>query len=533
MVHRRITSPRWHAFQDSLAACSGLTLWVLDPQGDVIATHDPRGNLAGSRREPADESRLATYLQALPSLAGCRDGVQVVHGPDGTPVGVINLPGGGHVALAESPVSPFPRESLPACRPPVDGSDFELRVKSIADVYHAMLRADEDMSETGRPAELLTGAEQLNQEQLGMLLDAIRHAALVISTRGTLALLNETASVLLKGMGVHVAVGQPFFNAGMSGSIENGVRLALAGQGFEQDFDPIPGRFLSWTASPLVAEGGVVSGCLLMIEDVTESALLRARARDWEKLVIAGQMAADMAHEIRNPLAAAIGALQLMSGRQAAGDAGLLQRLEGELQRINSILSSYLALSHPNGSARPVLFDPRRPVRDVLFLLQSDANTHGIELVVDLPQGEFPLCAGKPDALKQVLLNLARNSMEAMGSKGRLEIRLEDGGHEIAMTVHDTGPGIPNDMRRHLFQPFFTTKPHGTGLGLSVTRELVRQMRGGVELSTDGKSWTKAVVRLPVADAVPQTLEPANQQHEYHEGPDEGQREPGNGEGRT
>lgn len=342
--------------------------------------------------------------------------------------------------------------------------------------------------------------------RLGALLDSSRCALLAIGPGGRIAVLNPAGAELLRTLGIAAAVGGQFFGAGLGRNFEDGVRRALAGVHGNRRLDLVPDHLLSWTAGPLISDEGRPAGCLLVIKDVTDRAVFQLRAQDWGNLLIVGEVAAGMAHEIRNPLSAALGVLQLLQARASVPEDGrLLARLRAELERINDILSNYLALSHPSGAGRQTPIDVRNPVREALLLVEGEAATHDIELVAEIPEGPFPACTGRPEAVKQVLLNLAKNAIEAMDGegrfeKGRLEIGLASCGAEVLISVQDTGPGIPHEARAHLFRPFFTTKPHRTGLGLSVTRELVRQMHGTIEVCNSGQGGARAVVRLPAAE---------------------------------
>ena len=112
---------------------------------------------------------------------------------------------------------------------------------------------------------------------------------------------------------------------------------------------------------------------------------------------------------------------------------------------------------------------------------------------------ELPLFESSPEALKQILLNLALNALQAMPEGGRLTVRtaLKDG--KVWLSVEDTGPGIPEDIRRRIFEPFFTTKPEGTGLGLSITHNLVKALSGEIHIHSREGAGTRVEIELPLS----------------------------------
>jgi PAS domain S-box-containing protein len=239
--------------------------------------------------------------------------------------------------------------------------------------------------------------------------------------------------------------------------------------------------------------------------DITERRALEKRAADAEAISAMGTLALNLAHEIRNPLNAA--KLQLMLlGRDVgklpvAPEAKVaLDRRAGivgdEIERLNRLLTEFLELARPRGIARaPVAL--AQLVDGVLSLERAAAESRGIRIEVDVP-AELAM-VGDVEKLKQVVLNLVVNAIEAMKDGGRLALRGRSAGEVVELEIADSGPGIPPELLAQVFDPFFTTKEAGTGLGLSIVRKIVDQHGGDVRIDSERGKGTRAVVTVPRA----------------------------------
>jgi two-component system sensor histidine kinase HydH len=217
-----------------------------------------------------------------------------------------------------------------------------------------------------------------------------------------------------------------------------------------------------------------------------------------ERLAAVGQLAAGIAHEVRNPLTAAI--LLIQTGRRdpSAGeltdeDLGLI---EGELHRIESTLQTFLDFARPPKPER-VPCDVAAVVRDVLALARGRASQQRVEVRLEAPPAGCVLDADR-EQLRQVVLNLVLNALDVMPCGGALSVRLVPGGGGGAeLTVSDSGPGISADMFPRLFQPFATNKDTGLGLGLVVSRRIVEDHGGSIHAVNGPQGGATFVVRLP------------------------------------
>ncbi len=350
-------------------------------------------------------------------------------------------------------------------------------------------------------AAAIHGTHGLLKRRLGSVLEAISQPLIVTDGAGSLMIANSSARLLLDLMGITAQPGALAAGLGLSDSIARGVADALLGRSSGSELDYSRGRAIRWKATPLRDEGGEVSGAMLLLDDITEIVAFRDQARDWDKLVIVGQLAAGMAHEIRSPLAAAMGAIQLVLGGHANGrEDEILERLTGELARMNRVLSGYLDLGKPGGALRISNVNVLDVLAEIEFLLYSDAVGHGVALRYDMPPRPVWVAADT-GALKQVCINLAKNAVEAMaGEGGCLDVCLAAADGQAQIIFTDTGPGISPELKEQVFRPFFTTKPQGTGLGLSVSRELVTRMGGTLSLATGPGSGVRAIVSLPLLE---------------------------------
>jgi signal transduction histidine kinase len=199
----------------------------------------------------------------------------------------------------------------------------------------------------------------------------------------------------------------------------------------------------------------------------------QARLVESEKLAGIGRLAAGVAHEINNPLGVILGYAKLLRRRAEGGVAEDLKVIEEETLRAKEIVEGLLDLSRPLPPASERV-DLRALADDVVARLAEARLTGGVDVAVEGAAS----AAGHRDKLRQVLVNLVRNGVEAAGEGGRVRVRLgaRDGRAEVA--VEDSGPGVAPADRPRLFEPFFTTKPRGTGLGLAVSRAIARAHGG-------------------------------------------------------
>jgi signal transduction histidine kinase len=222
------------------------------------------------------------------------------------------------------------------------------------------------------------------------------------------------------------------------------------------------------------------------------------------KLASVGRLAAGVAHEIGNPLAAVLGYLNLMKrGLGPEETAEVLDRSVRELNRIHDTIKKLLAYARRDESEEePGPISSAAVVQDSLDLLRGHPALRGVELHLEVGPPEADAIA-RPGPLRQVLINLLINAGQALIGRDRPEVTIRRTIHEreILLEVRDNGPGIPADHLEQIFDPFFSTKPagEGTGLGLAISRSLVEQMAGGLEAQSTLGEGAVFIVRLPRA----------------------------------
>jgi PAS domain S-box-containing protein len=236
--------------------------------------------------------------------------------------------------------------------------------------------------------------------------------------------------------------------------------------------------------------------------DVTERRALEKRAADAEALSAMARLALNLAHEIRNPLNAAVLQLHLLGrhvDRLAVDEesrAALRHKAQivgDEINRLSRLLTEFLDLARPRGPVRE-LVHLGKLVDDVLDLEQGSFAARGV--VVERQLEECAL-VGDPEKLKQVVLNLVMNALDAMKDGGVLRVAVASEGENARLMVADTGTGIDPAALAQVFDPFFTTKEAGTGLGLSIVRKIVDQHRGDVRIESELGAGTRVTVIIP------------------------------------
>lgn len=241
--------------------------------------------------------------------------------------------------------------------------------------------------------------------------------------------------------------------------------------------------------------------------DVTERIALEKRLREGEALSAMGVLAMHLAHEIRNPLNAAVLQLHLMTRQMDKLEVEPAQKtkfgervsvVESELGRLNRMLTEFLELARPREGARESL-QFGALIDEVLNLEREAALARGIDVVRDATSSSLALLVrGDREKLKQVVLNLVINAFEAMKDGGKLRVELSAQERELVLDLLDDGPGIDPMLAERVFEPFFTTKEGGTGLGLSIVRKIVDQHGGGLLIAPRPEGGTRVTLRLPL-----------------------------------
>jgi PAS domain S-box-containing protein len=272
------------------------------------------------------------------------------------------------------------------------------------------------------------------------------------------------------------------------------------------------GKVIGYTLSQVRNPQGQVTGVTLFFKDLTRVEQLEERERLRDRLAALGEMAAAIAHEVKNPLAG----IEVMAGllkRQLADNEdaqSILKDIIKEAKMANAIVIEVLDFVRPiRLQVEPIALPD--VVRDAITTADSQVPRRGIKLSVDVPES-LPAIEADKHQLRQLFANLLANAFEALGGEGSVRISATERAVEeevgvgceaksvpmIEIEVVDNGPGIPPHLIDRIFRPFFTTKPQGTGLGLAIVRKIVNAHDGRIDVSVDPDTGTRFVVTLPV-----------------------------------
>jgi two-component system nitrogen regulation sensor histidine kinase GlnL len=270
---------------------------------------------------------------------------------------------------------------------------------------------------------------------------------------------------------------------------------------------------VSLVTAPLFARDGTVEGAVAVLRDLSRLQQLEGEVRRGETLAAAGRMAVGLAHEIRNPLGAIRGAVQLLQRELGEGSAlsEYTAVLLTEVDRVNRIIEQLLDLARPVQVRRVPL--NLHQLFERVALLQEEAAREREVTIVRRYDPSLPPILGDEDRLVQVFHNLVRNAIESMKHRGNVLLssrvsmnplygRMDTGSGQRIMVeavVADEGSGIPTGLRSRIFDPFFTTKQSGMGLGLAVCHRIIEEHNGAIQVdSVEGKGTTVTCF-LPIA----------------------------------
>ncbi|CAN5448526.1 ATP-binding protein [soil metagenome] len=256
---------------------------------------------------------------------------------------------------------------------------------------------------------------------------------------------------------------------------------------------------VGYNISPLFAKDGETTGLIISFQDLTDIRSMEENVRRKDRLAAVGRVAAGLAHEIRNPLGAMRGAIQVMqlNTPPESSQASLMDIILRESDRLNKIITNFLTYARPRVSNFSEI-DVREAINDTFTLLlhSPDILDHH-HLETDLPENPV-LISADPTQLKQIFWNLARNALGAMPEGGKLKIGLQQiNDNRIRILFEDSGCGMPPEKVEKLFEPFSDSTTGGTGLGLSIVYQIVRDHNGTINVRSRENDGTTITVELP------------------------------------
>ncbi|WP_422123695.1 ATP-binding protein [Planococcus sp. X10-3] len=252
------------------------------------------------------------------------------------------------------------------------------------------------------------------------------------------------------------------------------------------------------TLSPIFDNNGKVIATSIISRDISylkesEQLLLQS-----EKLKLAGEIAAGVAHEIRNPMTVISGFVQIMQQDPQHPYPQYTQLIHSELERINLIISEFLVLAKPQA---PVItsFSLRKLIDNLTLLFSSEFNLKGIVFKDDWDGEMDYMLSGEENSLKQVFINLLKNSVEAIDPCGTIELTISsENNKRVSIKISDNGGGMSPESLNRIFEPFYTTKENGTGLGLLISQKIIQDHGGSLKLTSREGKGTIAEVLLPI-----------------------------------
>ncbi|HQU85453.1 MAG TPA: ATP-binding protein, partial [Pyrinomonadaceae bacterium] len=338
------------------------------------------------------------------------------------------------------------------------------------------------------------------------IIESIRSGLITTDLEGKIYTFNAAASEIT-GYSAEEMIGKPI--SVLLGEMETAIALSIetteTGEQqprFEADLMTPEGFVVrvGYGISPLFDEDGEASGLIVTFQDLTEIRSMEESVRRKDRLAAVGRVAAGLAHEIRNPLGAMRGAIQVLESTTQMNktQSGLMEIILRESDRLNSIITNFLTYARPRVSNFSEI-DVCEAILDTFTLLRHSPDvkeTHKLE--TELPDHPVLIYAD-PTQLKQIFWNLARNSIQAMRDGGTFSIRLlESQLNRVKIVFSDTGCGMSPEQVEQLFEPFSNSTTGGTGLGLSIVYQIIRDHNGTINVRSMEGEGTLITVELPV-----------------------------------
>ncbi len=354
------------------------------------------------------------------------------------------------------------------------------------------------LAERLRHSELALKKREIDFEELEnlnqIILENIPSGLIIINNAGRIRSFNAGAATIT-GYALEVIYNRPIAELFPDMIVLDGKNFKTIARGETRLIDKQGGqRPVGFSSSMVRDVSGETLGLLVTFQDLSRLKEMESQLKRADRLAAVGQLAAGMAHEIRNPLASISGSVQLlMEGEKLEqDDRRLMGIVVREAERLNALLTDFLVFARPSPPClEPV--DVAELLDELVFMIAADERFKDIELQRDYTGAMEWYC--DRDQLRQALWNLLVNGAEAMEHGGRLTCGLDS---EVpAVFIEDTGPGIPDAIRDKVFDPFFTTKDSGTGLGLATVHSIVEAHQGRLDLIKAEGGGERFVICMP------------------------------------
>jgi PAS domain S-box-containing protein len=378
---------------------------------------------------------------------------------------------------------------------PVNPNVLRAKIKAMADLHRQKRRLSlqRDMLEqivAERTSELLKANEELSKsrELIESILESITDAFCAVDTQWRLVYANKEAQRQFSRSKCEL-IGHSLFDFGFG---DHSVKSQLIESMKRRTPVRLEAKIPALGACFLINAYPTHDGMSIYFQDVTKEKSLEREMFRLERLHLVGEMAAGIAHEIRNPMTTVRGYLQLFRGKFSAFEQQIDMML-GELDRANSIITEFLGLAK-NRVSKLAHCNICQVIDSLFPLIQAEAFVSGKDVKVDL-EGQLDILADQGE-IRQLIVNLAKNGLEAMQPGGVLDISVYREHEFVVLAIHDQGSGIANDLIDKIGTPFFTTKEGGTGLGLAVCYSIADRHNAVVGIDT-GQSGTTFRIRFP------------------------------------
>jgi two-component system sensor kinase FixL len=357
-------------------------------------------------------------------------------------------------------------------------------------------------------AKLVQAALKASEERYRSIVDSAVDAILVIDRHGDVEAYNAAAARLFGfspeeviGHNVSMLMPEPYsreHDGYMQRYLATGdkriIGIGREVRGLRKDGSTVP---VQLSVGEMIINGEPKFTGIL--HDLSTRVQLESQLREQAALTRLGEMAAVVAHEVKNPLTGIRGAVQIIGSRLPAGskDAEVIKEVVSRIDALNDLMKDLLLFARPP-QPRLAVVDPVSALGTVVAFVRQDPGARDAEITID---GGSPPVHADAELLKLIFQNLFINAVHAIQGKGQIRVLVSAADQICTIAIADTGPGIPPDVRAKLFTPFFTTKSRGTGLGLSTAKRFLEAQGGSIALECAAAGGTTAIIQLPLAPA--------------------------------
>lgn len=348
-------------------------------------------------------------------------------------------------------------------------------------------------------AQSLIDARSLTENIMYSIADGV----VTVDTQGIITTMNQAARQIT-GFTLEEVIGKPYreifcenhqFNSLLLNTLETGENHI----GIEVNY-PVKDKsiYISVSTSILLDSHNKSIGAVVVYKDLTQQHSLQEQVYRAERLAALGELMASIAHEIRNPLTSIKGFVQYLQNVDSVEERQeYMPIIIKEVDRVNRVIEELLYFARPSETYYS-LVNINELLEKTLVLVQNKTTSHKVEFRLILASG-LPLIEADAEQIKQVLLNLLINAMQAIPDKGSVVIDTwQPDASYVCVRITDTGVGIKEEDKHKIFDPFFTTKAAGTGLGLAVVQRIISAHYGQIHIDSQDNEWTAVTLKLPV-----------------------------------